>query len=705
MDREEADQELTKYGANNEGLAMAGQIKFSLAGAVGRAGTITRAGVISGEGLVGGTYATAKYLASKNIISLGLASNVRKGALWTAGAVQTLESVTFGLPVKLVGYTVGTAGKVILASYGLASQKIAMLAAKGASAVAGQELSPKYFRHTLMTLGVTDAFFGLSAGSKLFAVLGFGKGAEAFGNILSKYGYRGKGVNGYGFSGAIEQAALDKEIGFIAGRLASVGAKLTPLTTLGHDVVKGAWHGAGVGYGLGYMNNGHEGGVDGIWGGAGMGGFGGFHGSAVAIRQGYYSHGGAVEALRKMGKNDPTGVNGRHIEEIIAQAETDQDWVRIPMLAGALRQAGNNNISTVLHRQSDISHLNARNINLSGTVDSDFKIGTKQFRVKELQAEVDRLKRESVQHSKDGNVKKAEETAKLAGEKNAELNKEIGEWLTEVTTNGTKDQRDRINSRQNVYKGMWMDGTVGNGTIYINLDQTGLVGNMAEGIASNGTAAHELAHGIQNLILREQAISHFRTTIFGIGTENADLVLQKGALDKELLAEFTGLYEEVILRGDVAAGNRARQDILDAYAIIENGGAGKDQIVAARDILTKYAEEFGVTYFEGYLKRNRADYLFKGGKYSAFQRVLNKAENFLDFRTKLDLNGQGIAVRIKDVREARQSQDTINIKNKINGINEKLGAIWESMKALRNEDGSVARDKQKEYLKLSSILN
>jgi len=700
MSKDEVDEKLSYYGANNQDLASSGALRFSLAGMAGRAGTLTRAGVMAGEGIAGGTYATAKYLASKGILTLSQASAVRSGVMASVGAVHAVEAYTFGLPVKLVGYTVGTGGRIILAGYGLAAQKVAGLAAKSASAIVGQELSPKYFRHTLMTLGVTDAFFGFSGGTKLAAILGFGKGAEAFGNILSKYGYAGKGINGYGFSGAIEQAALDKEIGWMAGRIASVGAKLTPLTTLGHDVVKGAWHGAGVGYGLGYMHNGHDGGVDGIWGGAGMGGFGGFHGSAVAIRQGYYSHNGATEALRQMGKNDPTGVNARHIEEIIANAEADQDWVRIPMLAGALKQAGNNNITTILHRDADISHINGRNVNLNGVPDADYKVGTKQFRVKELQAEVDRLRKESIDHSKNNRVKEAEASAKLAGEKNAELNKEINEWLTEIRTNGTQGQRERVNSRQNVYKGVWMDGTVGNGTIYINLDETGLVGSSADGIASNATAAHELAHGIQNLILREQAISHFRTTIFGIGTANADLVMQKGALDKELLSEFAGLYTEVLHGNDVVAGDRAKQSILDAYAVIENGNASGAQIEAARDILTKHAEEFGVTYFEGYLRRNKPDYLFRGGKYSAFQRILNKTENWIDFRTKLDLNGQGIAVRIRDVRDARQSQDIINIRNKVNDIVKKMNEINEQASKLTKKDGSVPRENQKEYLKL-----
>ena len=704
---EESQELANKWHFSNSEMGNVGLMAAMPSGLVGKAGTLTRASIIAGEGALGATYASARYLAKKGVISMGLARGVTRGAFVAGSAVHTLEAYTFGLPVKVVGYTLGTSGRIAVATYGVVGQRIANLASKSAKAM-GADVSPQVFKHTLMGLGVTDAFFGMGMGGKAMAILGFGKSAEAFGTILSKAGYKGANINGYGFTGALEQLAVDSEVGYIAQNLAKFGARFSPLTTVGHDVIKGAWHGAGVGYGLGYMHSGHESGVHGIWGGIGMGGFGGAMGSVTSMRLGFYSHSGAVNWIRETAKNDPR--NTAIINEIIERAEQDQDWSRIPLLAGAFKQAGQNNMKIVMHGEQDIDHINADNIRLDNVHDTDYKIGGKQFRVKELQIEVERLKQESRQHNDKGDIAKAHETAKLAGEKNAELNKEINEWLTEVRLKGTEEQRTRINTRQNQYKGVYLESTVGNGVIYINTDRTGLTGNMASGVATNTTAAHEVAHGIQSMVLRHQAVSHFRSSIFGVGFEDGSLVLQKGALDKELLAEFAGIYNETLFGGNQAAGDVAKQKIFDAYSVLENSASTKEQTAAAKEILTRFTEEFGVNYFEAFLQRNRPDYLFKGGKYPAMQRLLNKAENYLDFKIKQDLNGQGIILRIQEVRDARSSQEVRALKDKQNTIVSQMNAIHDQMVKLvksRNLDGSpvVERKDQKEYLTLKDKLD
>jgi hypothetical protein len=658
---------------------------------VGRASVVGRAGMIEGRGVLGAVGQGFDTLAKNGIIRLATKDAIAGRLAQYGGYLEAAEGWTLGLPVKVVGFTLNRGGKLIVGTMGIAGNSIVKLA-ESISKRTGANLDPAFIKSTMKTIGITDAFLGFGYGRQIAGIFGFGKGAKEIGGILEKYGYRDSSRTGVGLVSTLEAIEADTTLTAATRSIAGVGSKfLGPLTSGFYDMAKGSWHGAGVGYGLGFLQDGMRGGIDGMWGGVGMGGAGAIHMSWAQYRSGANTHNGAVAEIRKHAKGT---TNEQVVEEIIRGAEFDRDWNRVAMLVGAHRMANGINTKMIIHREGDIAHINGNILKLDQVLDADFNIGGRQYRVRELKAEVERLHRQAeAEAMNDATRDNAAETRRLAGERNAELQLEINNWLSDVRMNGTAEQRLRINTRQNAYNGVFISGGAGNGTIYINADRSGLVGG--SGYATNTVAAHEVFHAIQKAIFREQAISHFANTLWGISAEGGKLVLQRGAIDANTLKDFADLYADQLHQGDPAGKQKALDEIQSAWDTINKDTATEQQVSGARDVLNHYAEEFGAYYFESYISRHKADFMFRGGNGSGLRRIMNQVENFIDFQTKLDLNGQGIALRIKDIQESRNGKDAKETIKKLSEVSRLGSRVREKMEELvvRNADGTIAKIK------------
>lgn len=686
---EEVQAAMHKYGAMNAELVNVGMMRIMPSALVGRAGAIGKAGMIEGRGVLGAFGQGIDSLAANGVIRMATKNAINGRLLKYGSYLEAAEGWTLGLPVKAVGFALNRGGKLIVGTMGMAGNSIIKLA-EVISEKTGSNIDPTLIKNTLKTIGITDAFLGFGWSRQAAAIFGFGKGAKEIGGILERYGYRDTARTGVGLVSTLEAIEADTTLTGVTRFVAGKGARLLgPLTSGFYDTAKGSWHGAGVGYGLGFLQDGMRGGIDGMWGGVGMGGMGGAHMSWAQYRSGATTHMGAVAEIRKHAKGT---TNEQVVEDIIAGAEHDRDWNRVAMLVGAHRMANGINTKMIIHREGDVAHINGDILKLDQVLDTDFNIGGRQYRVRELKAEVERLHKQAESEAmNDATRDKAAETRRIAGEKNAELQKEVNDWLSDVRTNGSADQRQRINTRQNAYNGVFIEGGAGNGTIYINADRSGLVGG--SGYATNTVAAHEVFHAIQKTLFREQTISHFANTLWGISAEGGKLVLQKGAMDASILKEFSDLYAKQLHQGDEAGAKKALDDIHSAWEVINNENATELQVKGSKDILHHYAEEFGAYYFESYISRHKADFMFRGGNGSGLRRIMNQVENYIDFQTKLDLNGQGISLRLKEVSEERDSKDAKETVRKLTEIGRQGKRLRESLEQLvvRNPDGTVAK--------------
>ena len=686
---EEVQAGLVKYGAMNQELVTVGMMRINPAGLVGRASAITKAGQIEGMGLLGAVGRGAEWSAKNGVIKIATKEAINTRLATYGTYLQTFEGATLGAATKVTGWVVGKSGKVMVGAFGLAGEGVAKLAEAMAPRL-GMVYNPATFKYVMRTVGITDAFFGYGVSTKLAAMWGFGKAAGEVGTTLQRYGYRDAARTGTGLVSTLEAMSVDTSLTGATRLMSKVAANVMgPMSAPFYDFVKGSWHGAGVGYGLGFMQDGHRGGVNGIWGGAGIGGASAGVASFGQYRAGIWTHTGATADARKMAKGT---VSEQIVEDLIRGAEFDRDWNRIPLLVGAVKMANGINTKVIFHREGDTAHINGNILRLDAVLDADFNIQGRQYRVRELKAEVERLHQQAIlEASSDATRDLAAETRRIAGEKNAELSIEINKWLSDVKLNGTKDQRSRINTKQNAYNGVFHEGGAGNGIIYINADRAGLLGS--NGMAANTVGGHEVFHAVHHLIAREQAISYFRNSMFGIGDENGILVAQQGAADPSLLREFGQLYIDALHRDDPNGAKVATDDLRTAYDTINNKQATPDQVKSAKDLLNLYAEEFGAFYFESYLQRHRSDFLFRGGNGTGLRRLTNQLEDFIDFQTQKDLNGQGIALRIRDINALRSSKETQDLITRLQKVGSDYSRIIGTMEKLvvRNADGTVAK--------------
>jgi hypothetical protein len=688
---EEMQASMYKYGAMNAQLVNVGMMRINPAAIVGRASAITRAGQIEGMGVFGGLGRAAEWSAKNGIVKIATKDAFNARLAVYGGYLQSLEGATLGAATRVTGWVVGKGGRVIVGAFGIAGEQVAKLAEVVASK-AGMTYNPAAFKYTMRTLGITDAFFGHGISTKFAALWGFGKAAGEIGTTLQRYGYRGAARTGTGMVSTFEAMAADTSLTSATRMMSKVAANIMgPFSAPFYDFVKGTWHGAGVGYGLGFVQDGHRGGVRGIWGGVGIGGASAGLASFSQYRAGIWTHTGATADARKMAKGT---VNEKIVEDLIKGAEFDRDWNRIPQLVGAVKAASGINTKVIFHRDGDTAHINGNVLRLDAVLDSDFNIGGRQYRVRELKAEVERLNQQAqTEAMSDATRDLAAETRRIAGEKNAELSIEINKWLDDIKLNGTRDQRSRINTRQNAYNGVFMEGGAGNGIIYINADRSGLLGS--SGMASNTVGGHEVFHAIHKLIAREKAISYFNNSLFGISDENGLLTVQKGAMNTQMLKSFGELYIETLHADDPAGGKQAKADLDDAWSVLNDQTATPQRVKKAKELLNLYAEEFGAFYFESYLQRNRSDFLFRGGNGNGLRRLTNQLENFIDFQIQKDLNGQGIELRIRDVQALRSSNEAKDLINRLSKVSADFGRVMEQMERIvvRNPDGTVAKYK------------
>lgn len=722
---DEVQRALRKYGALNQEAINTGMFRYNPAAVVGRASSIGQAGMAGGYGVVGGLSMSIKTLnqIAPKIVTMRRAVVVN-GQLAKFGAkVQAIESVTFGLPAKVVGTVVGGTGRATLYAVGKAGEGVA----KGLNAI-GVKMSPP---RALGVLGVSSAFTNFTIGEKILGLYGFGVAANDVGFFLSRFGYKGVNANGYGFAKAMQEVGENWTKGPVAGtvwegatnltafgaRVAKFAGKHTWLTIPMHDFVKGSWHGSGVGYGLGFLQDGHRAGVAGLWGGIGMGGLGGVQGSWSQWRAGVYAHAQTKAELFKLVENDPA--QKALVEEQVKNAEIRQDWNAIPLMLGSAKYAAEHGFRVSLHRDGDIQHIDETLLDLDNLTDADLTINGKkhELRVERdtlnllAQAEMSIRAKIAADDAQPDPAKKlsqadrakllqdAAQAAQATSLKEAEYRKAVKEWITDLKVNGDEATRNKVAYLHNYYQGVFVSGKAGEGVIFVNVDR-----------ASNTTTAHELFHGIQTAVQIHSAKAHFLNQVFGISSETVSevdpatgkiiskgiLSVQKGGASVEMLKDFAQLYVDTLYKGEgnQAVRDRKKAQILDAVDALNKPNLTVDAIEVAKAVLSNYAEEFGAYYFESFLTRNKADLLYNKGKYAAFERILNQVENYIDHNTKLDLNGQGIHENILRIRNERETKDQRELIRRLDNVNKKISEQNEKLMDLaeKEADGSVKRD-------------
>jgi hypothetical protein len=728
MGLDDAQKTLRKYGALNAEAINTGMFRYNPSAIAGKSAVIGQAGMAGGVGVIGGITKFNNILAANKIITLRRAVTINNKLTKLGNGIAAVEAFSFGLPAKVVGTVVGGTGRATLYAVGKAGEAIA----NGLNKI-GLNITPN---KALGMVGVSSAFTNFTLGQKLLGLYGFGVAANDVGFFLKRFGYTGVNANGYGFAKAMEEVGKEWSKGPVAGsifegatnltafgaRIAKGAGKYTFLTIPMHDFVKGSWHGAGVGYGLGFMQDGHRAGVAGLWGGVGMGGAGGAYASWGQWRGGLYAHAQTKSELFKLVENDP--IQLELVKEQVKNAEIRQDWNAIPLMLGSAKYAAEHGFRVTLHRNGDIQHIDENLLDVDSLTDADLTINGKKHdlvaerdtlnalaeaelnirrRLAQDDAETDPLKKLS--DAQRAQLLQDAMTASQAAEaKHADYRKAIKDWLTDLKVNGDEATRAKVAYLNNHYQGLFVSGKAGEGVIFVNVD-----------LANNTATAHELFHGVQTAIAIHSAKAHFVNQVFGISSDTivetdatgqliskGILTVQKGGASVDILKDFAQLYIDTLYagKGREAVRDRKKAQVLEAIDALNRKDLTVDAMQAAESILRNYAEEFGAYYFESYLVRNKADLLYNKGKYSAFERILNQVENYIDHNTKLDLNGQGIHENILRIRNERESKNQRELVRKLDNVHKKLAEQNQKLLDLAQKEanGDVSRDANGEVI-------
>jgi len=728
MSLDDAQKTLRKYGALNAEAINTGMFRYNPSAIAGKSAVIGQAGMAGGVGVIGGITKFNNVLAANKIITLRRAVTINNKLTKLGNGIAAVEAFSFGLPAKVVGTVVGGTGRATLYAVGKAGEAIA----NGLNKI-GLNITPN---KALGMVGVSSAFTNFTLGQKLLGLYGFGVAANDVGFFLKRFGYTGVNANGYGFAKAMEEVGKEWSKGPVAGsifegatnltafgaRIAKGAGKYTFLTIPMHDFVKGSWHGAGVGYGLGFMQDGHRAGVAGLWGGVGMGGAGGAYASWGQWRGGLYAHAQTKSELFKLVENDP--IQLELVKEQVKNAEIRQDWNAIPLMLGSAKYAAEHGFRVTLHRNGDIQHIDENLLDVDSLTDADLTINGKKHdlvaerdtlnalaeaelnirrRLAQDDAETDPLKKLS--DAQRAQLLQDAMTASQAAEaKHADYRKAIKDWLTDLKVNGDEATRAKVAYLNNHYQGLFVSGKAGEGVIFVNVD-----------LANNTATAHELFHGVQTAIAIHSAKAHFVNQVFGISSDTivetdatgqliskGILTVQKGGASVDILKDFAQLYIDTLYagKGREAVRDRKKAQVLEAIDALNRKDLTVDAMQAAESILRNYAEEFGAYYFESYLVRNKADLLYNKGKYSAFERILNQVENYIDHNTKLDLNGQGIHENILRIRNERESKNQRELVRKLDNVHKKLAEQNQKLLDLAQKEanGDVSRDANGEVI-------
>lgn len=727
MSLEDAQKTLRRYGALNAEAINTGVFRYNPSAIAGRASVVGGVGMAGGLGVIGGLTKGTNILAANKIITLRRAVSINGKLAKLGSGIEAVERYSFGLPAKIVGTAVGGTGRAVLYSVGKAGEAIA----NGLNKL-GMNMTPN---KALGMIGVSSAFTNFTIGKKILGLYGFGVAANDVGFFLKRFGYTGVNANGYGFAKVMQEVGENWSKGPVAGsifegatnltafgaRIAKAAGKHTWFTIPMHDFVKGSWHGSGVGYGLGFLQDGHRQGVAGLWGGVGMGGLGGVHGSWSQWRGGLYAHAQTKAELFKLVEHDP--VQLELVQEQVKNAEIRQDWNAIPLMLGAAKYAGEHGFRVTLHRNSDIHHIDERLLDLDSLTDADLTInGKKHDLVAErdtlnalAKAELDIRRRLAADDAEPDPAKKLSDTqraqllqdamtaSQAAEAKLGEYRKAIKDWLTDLKVNGDEATRAKVAYLSNYHEGVFIGGKAGEGIIFVNVDR-----------ASNTATAHELFHGIQRAVAIHSAKAHFVNQVFGISSETivetdatgkliskGILTAQKGGANIDILKEFANLYIDVLhARSGEAVRDSHKARVIEAIDALGRKDLTIDAMAAAEGTLRYYAEEFGAYYFESYLSRNKADLLYNKGKYAAFERILNQVENYIDHNTKLDLNGQGIHENILRIRNDRESKNQRELTRKLDNVHKKLREQTQKLEdlAVKEANGDIKRDANGEII-------
>ena len=708
---EEVQAAMLKNGYLNDEAINVGMMKVMPSAILGRASVINGAAMRGGMGVVGGASRIAYTAKNLGLISVDSFRRVNANLYKFGARAERFEAATFGAPVKIVGAVMSGTGKTIVYATGGTVQAIV-----NASNKAIAKIAPEFAKGTneqaivkkvLGAVGVTSAFYSFDITKQLAGLYGIGKAAEAAGGLLHKYGYRGPNLNAAKFQGALAEAAKDESLSVVSRSLAKMGNVWHGLpAAAAYDFTKGAWHGGGVGYALGYIQDGHRGGVNGFWGGAGMGGAGATHATAQMWRSGVYTHSLAENELRAMIKDTPSK---QTYEDLIKRANDSQDWTLLPMAVGAIKMAQNNGMKVFLFNESNNPEIPIELLREDLVLNTDYTVNVKDangavqsktFLIPQMksaaQAARARAKQLAENAKTEAEFAQAEQASKDAERLEIDLHTEFNDWLSSVRQNGTAEQRARVRSGSTLFRGVHIDGEAGNGVIYVNTQ-----------VMANSTLAHEVFHGVQLAVYRAQAMSHFSNQVFGIRILNGQVVAQDGVVTNlEMLKQFQQLYNDVLFSVDPTADaatkavyeqrkQLANAELDAAFDILSKDQSGLDAkaIGAAHETLKRAAEEFGANYFESFLQRNRSDFLFKQGKYSAIRRVVNSVENYIDFQLRNDLNGDGISLQIQKTLDNRKSKEFEDKLLKIRAIQTTIEAVKAKVNKLtvitgRNKDGS-----------------
>lgn len=697
---EEVQAYMFKHGFLNDEAINVGMMKVMPSAIIGRASVISRAGTASGLGVIGTASVTARSAAKMGLISVDRYKRIQSTLMKAGMKAENFEKAFFGAPVKLIGaVTLGT-GKTVVYAGGAMFQGISNVASKMLQKVApeiAEGLQSTASRKALSAIGVTSAFHSLGVLEQIAGLYGVGAAAEAAGGLLYKYGYRGTNASGRMFAGALADASKDMELSAASRFMAKAGNFWggVPAAAL-YDFTKGGWHGGGVALGLGFVQDGKRGAINGFWGGVGMGGAGAVHATIQQYRAGVFTHSIAENELKKMMK-DATDKAG--YEDLITRANELKDWTLLPMAVGAIKMAGLNNIKVVAFNENNLPDLGVEILREERMDPNDYTVMVpdangnrvpKKFLIESMKLAAQQARERAAQLSANAKTEadfaQAEQASKLAEKAEIDLHNEFNDWLSSVRQNGTADQKSRVRTATTLFNGVHIDGGVGNGVIYVNT-----------GLMKNSTIAHELFHGVQLAVYRSQAMNHFANQVFGIRILNGTVVAQEGAVQNlEMLKQFSELYIDVLYSTPVGAdpatvardeGTRRQKvdELHAAFDLLSKDQSGLDikTIENAHEILRKAAEEFGANYFEAFLERQRPDYLFKQGKYSAIRRILNSVENYIDHSISLDVQGDGINLQAQRTLDNRKSAEFAEKLNKINVIKSNVFRLRERLASLR----------------------
>lgn len=549
-------------------------------------------------------------------------------------------------PVRVAAYTVGYGGRALIMSAGGVLRGVAKLGgaiaergglSSSATAVTAIENAMKY-------IGISNAFVTGGFSRKFAMAFGVAKVAEAGGLTVGQY-FK---IGGYGFRGVMATAAADSTLPMLAQRVTSALADKGMVGAVTWDVAKGMAAGAGVGFSLEYMNGDLRRGMDGVWGGMGMGGMGaGIH-SVGSWWTGATHANLAREMIEKRTELIAPELKAELLSKLNdAQERGDHNFST--GLIGAMERLDSIGAKLVLTNEEGMKNNPELRDDLHSLSVAEKTVGGKTYRFTEIKQAIEDAQREISRVSADATLTPEEKSTQIKDLKNnihksgIDYHLEVTSYLDAVGKTGDVDLIARVDAGRIAARGVHIVDREGQKFVFLNL--TRMTGT---------TSHHEAYHAIKNEIVKTIMQKHIATSVFGIKLRGHDsqgnpseATYQKELLDGDDIKDFATIYytkkhaNDPVLRDEMI--RRAHEAADEIKAV---GGKGVISDNSAKN-LTNMAEEFGASWFEHFIKRKPLDAFYRANKYSKIQTVLNRAEMYLKHNTTLDANAIGIRTNLK----------------------------------------------------------